>query len=214
MLAHVSQCIRIPDEVSDDAAVLADPFAVGLHAILHNPPAEGETALVYSCGTLGLLAIAILRHLHPSVKIIAIARYPHPASLASEMGAHQVLAHEPAESVIEAISSLTEAEPNVPSRGLPMLNGGRGEIPKRFEWTPLYFKALARVGSNAFGFESHAGRRKHAMAWFFEFILNDALDVTAILTHRFALADYRDAFMHCKDQGASGAVKVLFDRFA
>jgi threonine dehydrogenase-like Zn-dependent dehydrogenase len=38
--------------------------------------------------------------------------------------------------------------------------------------------------------------------------------VTPIITHRFALDDYGNAFMTCFDQGASGAVKVLFDRFA
>ena len=36
------------------------------------------------------------------------------------------------------------------------------------------------------------------------------IDVTPILTHRFTLDQYRDAFLACGEQGTSGAVKVLF----
>ena len=36
------------------------------------------------------------------------------------------------------------------------------------------------------------------------------IDVTPILTHRFTLEEYRDAFLACGDQGKTGAVKVLF----
>ena len=55
--AHESQLFPIPDEVSFDQAVLADPFSVSLHAILKAPPAQDAAALVYGCGTLGLLSI-------------------------------------------------------------------------------------------------------------------------------------------------------------
>ncbi len=88
------------------------------------------------------------------------------------------------------------------------------ETPKRFEWTPLYFKEISVVGSNAFGFETWEGRRQHAMEWYFEFIRTKRIDVTPIITHSFALEEYPEAFLACYDQGASGAVKVLFDRFA
>ena len=88
------------------------------------------------------------------------------------------------------------------------------EPPRRFEWTPLYFKEIALVGSNAFGVETLDGRRQHAVAWYLEFVRDRGVDVTSILTHRFRLEEYREAFMACHDQGTSGAVRVLFDRFA
>jgi threonine dehydrogenase-like Zn-dependent dehydrogenase len=145
--------------------------------------------------------------------------------------------------VIEGVARALSVEVREPWYGLPMLNGGadviydtvtspgtleigvrvtraRGaivalgvEVPKVFEWTPLYFKELALVGSNAFGLETFEGRRQHAMEWYFELIRTRRIDVTPILTHRFPLSDYRKAFLACHDQGASGAVKVLFDRF-
>ena len=87
------------------------------------------------------------------------------------------------------------------------------EPPRRFEWTPLYFKEISLVGSNGFGIEEYAGRRQHAMEWYFEFIRTKRIDVTAIITHRYRLEEYRAAFMTCYAQGEHAAIKVLFDRF-
>ncbi len=241
--AHESQWIPVPEAVSDEAAVLADPFSVSLHAILRVPPPPGGTALVYGAGTLGLLAVAILRALHPGVRVLAVARFEHQALLARQFGAERVLRHRPTRRVLEEVAEVTGAELAEPWRGLPMLNGGadvvydtvssaetlevgvravrtRGSIvalgvepPRRFEWTPLYFKEISIIGSNGFGIEAYDGRRQHAMEWYFEFIGSKRIDVTPIITHRFPLEAYRDAFMTCYAQGNRGAVKVLFDRF-
>ncbi len=241
LAAHESQCLRVPDDVSDEAAVLADPFAVSLHAVLRQPPAEGGTALVYGCGTLGLLSIAILRALHPATRVLAVARFPHQAELARRLGAERVLPHRPTRALVEAIAEATGAELQEPWRGLPMLNGGvdvsydsvasaetlevgvrvaapRSRIvltgvarPRRFEWTPVYFKEIALVGSNAFGVEGFEGRRQHAIEWYLEWVRTRGIDATAIETHRFRLGDWAPALLACFDQGRSGAVKVLFD---
>jgi threonine dehydrogenase-like Zn-dependent dehydrogenase len=48
------------------------------------------------------------------------------------------------------------------------------------------------------------------MAWYFELIRTHGVDVTPILSHRFRLEQYADAFAAGHDQGASGAVKMLF----
>ncbi len=239
--AHESQCIPVPAEVSDEAAVLADPFSVSLHAVLHEPPPRSGCVLVYGCGTLGLLSVAILRALHPDVRVLAVARFEHQARLARRLGAALVLPHRPTRQLIERVGAELGVEVQRPWRGDPMLNGGvdvvydsvgsaetlevgvrvarpRGRIvvtgvapPRRFEWSPLYFKEIAVVGSNAFGVEEWEGRRQHAMEWYFELLRTRALDVTPILTHRFPLARWREAFLACFDQEKSGAVKVLFE---
>jgi threonine dehydrogenase-like Zn-dependent dehydrogenase len=175
------------------------------------------------------------------VRVLAVARFDHQRRLAEQFGAERVLAHAPSRAVIAGVADALLVEQNQPWRGLPMLNGGvdivydtvssprtlevgvrvtrsRGrivalgvEVPRRFEWTPLYFKEIALVGSNAFAIEEWDGRRQHAMEWYFEFIRDGKIDITAILTHRFALEQYRAAFLSCWDQGKSGAVKVLFE---
>ncbi len=236
--AHESMCIPVPDGVPDEEAVLADPFAVSLHAVLHSPPPAGGIALVYGCGSLGLLTLPILRALHPDVRIWAVARYPHQAELAKRLGAERVWPHRPTRDLVDAVADATGAECWRPWRGLPMLNGGvdvvydtvgspetlevgvriarpRARIavtgvepPKRFEWTPLYFKEIAVVGSNAFGMETIGDRRRHAMEWYFELL--GRMGLGGMVTHRFGLEEYADAFMACWDQGGSGAVKVVF----
>lgn len=238
--AHESMCFPIPDNVDFSAAVLADPFSVALHSILLNPPPERGTALVYGCGTLGLLTIAILRLLAPELRVLAVARYPHQGRMALQFGAEASVTHRPTLGIIERAASFTGTEVFKPWYGQPMLNRGVDivydtvgsaetlevgvrvaaprtrivvtgvEIPRRFEWTPLYFKEISVVGSNAFAIEEYEGRRQHAMEWYLEWVAAGRIDVTPILTHRFPLADYRDAFMTCWDQGASSAVKVLF----
>jgi len=239
--AHESMCIPIPDAVTDEQAVLADPFSVSLHGILKQPPAPGATALVYGCGTLGLLAIAILRALYPTTRVIAIARFPHQKALAERFGAALVLPHEPARDIIERIAAETGGQRMTPWYGLPWLYGGgidvvydsvgspetvemalritrsRGtivvtgvEAPRRFEWTPLYFKEIAVIGSNAFGVEEFEGRRRHSMEIYLDLVASRRIDVTPILTHRFTLDEWRAAFLACGEQARSGAVKVLF----
>src|SRR5437870_3653463 len=122
--AHESMCIPVPDAVSDEQAVLADPFSVSLHGFLKRTPAPGTTALVYGCGTLGLMAIAILRALAPTVRVIAVARFPHQKALAERFGAALVLAHEPLVPLIEGIAAETGAELMRPWHGAPWLHGG------------------------------------------------------------------------------------------
>jgi len=239
--AHESMAIPIPDDVGDEAAVLADPFSVSLHAILKRPPTPGQFALVYGCGTLGLCAIEILHRLYPDSPVIAVARFPHQHEIARRLGARDVLSHEPGDDVIAQVGRLTGAEALEPWFGKAMLNGGveviydtvgypgtieigvritrpRGaivvtgvEIPRRFEWTPLYFKEIHLIGSNAFGDEDFEGQRRHAMEIYLDLVRAKRVDVTPILTHRFALADYREAFQACYHQGRSSAIKVLFD---
>lgn len=50
----------VPDHVPDEAATLAEPLAVGLHAVARAAPVDGEAALVAGCGPVGLTVVAAL----------------------------------------------------------------------------------------------------------------------------------------------------------
>ena len=102
MPAHPSMLFPVPDSIPDEVAVFADPFAVSLHAVTRHAPPPGGKVLVYGAGALGTCAIAILRALYPDVEVGVVARFGAQADLARKLGAHEVFAHEPAESVIEA----------------------------------------------------------------------------------------------------------------
>ena len=239
--AHESQLFPIPDSVSFDQAVLADPFSVCFHAILKAPPSEGALALVYGSGVLGLLTLTVLRALCPATRVVVVARYPHQAIRAQKLGAeHAICTRDPVE-VIESVAQLTGARMHRPRRGLPwLLRGvdviydtvGSAEtlevgirvatprapivitgvgVPSRFEWTPLYFKESALIGSNAFGVEEYGGVRLHAMEHYLRLVKQGKLDPSGLITHRFRLEQFREAFTLMHSKGKHRAVKALFD---
>ena len=237
--AHVSQLFVIPDGVPDEAAVLADPVSVSLRSILLAPPEPGQPVLVYGSGTLALAAIALLRHLYPETEVWAATRTGRRSALATRLGAHAVLSSAPDELVAE-VAARVGATPLRPWSKRDWLQVGPAvvydtigstqtvetslrllgtsgtlivsgvEPPKRFEWTPLYFKELRVIGSNGFGIEEVGGVAKHAMLHYFDFIA-DGFDLTPVITHRFPLDQWARAVLTVKNARRTGAVKVLLE---
>ena len=94
MVAHPSQLHPVPDEVTDEAAVMVEPAACAVHAAFRAHEEEG-VHVVLGAGTLGLLTVAALRaHATPET-IICAAKRPHQRALATELGADLVV--EPSE---------------------------------------------------------------------------------------------------------------------
>lgn len=239
--AHESMAIPVPDGVADEVAVLADPFSVSLHAVTRNPPPPGGRVVVYGAGALGTTTTAILRSLHPDVEVATIARWPAQAALAKQMGATVFdpeprdalietltawsggTVRQPWEGLPLAYPARidvvydTVGAPATVEVGVRILAHGGSLVqmgvssPARFEWTPWYFKELRLVGSNAFGFEEVDGRRQHAIAHYLDLVQDGRIDLTGMLTHFFALEDWRAAFQTIIHQGATGAIKVAFD---
>ena len=92
----------------------------------------------------------------------------------------------------------------------PIVITGVG-MPERFEWTPLYFKEVRLLGSNAFGIEEVDGVRQHAMAHYLQMVAQDQFDVSSLITHRFGLEGYKQAFLTMNQKARHGAVKAVFD---
>ena len=237
--AHVGQLFAIPDQVSDEAAVLADPVSVSLRSILLAPPPEGQPVLVYGSGTLAFAATALLRHLYPATQVWAATRSGPRAELATRLGAHAVLSSSP-EELVAQVARRTGTTPLEPWSKRNWLQDGPAvvydtigstetvetslrllatggtlvvsgvEPPRRFEWTPLYFKELHVIGSNGFGIEEVGGVAKHAMEHYFDFIAG-GLDLTPVITHRFPLDRWDEAVLAVKDSRHTGAVKVLLE---
>jgi threonine dehydrogenase-like Zn-dependent dehydrogenase len=240
MPAHHSMLHKVPAGVPDELAVFADPFAVSLHAITRHPPQPGGRAMVYGAGALGTCATAILRALYPDVEVLVVARFSAQADLARKLGA-TVIAHEPALQVIEEAAAwsggvlqpsdgLPMAYPGgidvvydtvgkqetfeisvrvLAARGTLVKAGVHG--PTFWEDTPLYFKEISFVGSNAFGVEEINGERKHGIAHYLDLVDTGTVDLTGMLTHTFRLETWRDAFVALATQDQSGAIKVAFD---
>jgi threonine dehydrogenase-like Zn-dependent dehydrogenase len=237
--AHEHQLFPVPDDVSDDAAVLADPASVSLRTILLHPPIPDSPVLIYGCGTLALAALGLLRFLYPDQEVWLVSRPGARAELAEEMGAHAVLSCKP-DDLVRDVARRMGDEPLIPWSKRPWLQDGPAvvydtvgspetietsfrlldtggtlvisgvESPKRFEWTPLYFKELHVIGSNAFGIEDVGGLRQHAFDHYFDFVAR-GLDLTPMITHRFPLDEWKRAVMTIARRKRTGAVKVLLE---
>jgi len=240
MSVHESMLFPIPQSVAFDAAVLADPFAVSLHAVFRAPPEPGETAIVYGCGSLGVMMILALRALFPKTGVLVIGGDPREKPLVERLGADTLFTSR-GRRLVGEIGEFLKAPLRTPLFGLPWLQSGVHRIydtvgssetleiavriasprasivvvgvapPKRFEWTPLYFKELALLGSNAYGLETVEGRRANCIEIYLDLLARNRLDVTGLITHRYPLERYADAFLAARDKRQSRAVKVTFD---
>ncbi len=238
--AHETMCVPIPDEVSWDAAVLADPFSVMLRAILKAPPERGETVLVYGCGVLGLAGIHLVSKLFPEAIVYGVDTNDRTKDAAMSMGAHGFFAGMGAK-LIETVAAHVGASLHRPAMALPWAIKGvdrvydtvgaagtletairllraRGTIvvvgvapPERFEWTPLYFKEITLTGSSGCGLETFEGQRKNGFQHYLELTAAARISGTEIITHRFPLAAYQEAFVTAHEKRTTRSIKVLFD---
>jgi threonine dehydrogenase-like Zn-dependent dehydrogenase len=85
--------------------------------------------------------------------------------------------------------------------------------PKRYEWTPWYFKEISIIGSNAFAIEEFEGNREHAYYHYFRFLNEGRLDPTPMITHKFPLKAYKKAFVTARAQKKFNSIKVAFSFF-
>lgn len=144
--AHDSMAIPVPDDVTDEVAVLADPFAVSLHSVTRTPPPPGGRAVVWGAGALGTAAVAILRALHPTVEVAVVARTDAQQRLARELGASLVVASEQeAEAIVVALAEWSGGVLRKPWDGLPVAHPGFVDNVYDTIGTPQTLEAALRV---------------------------------------------------------------------
>jgi threonine dehydrogenase-like Zn-dependent dehydrogenase len=123
--AHASMAIPIPDDVPDEVAVLADPFAVALHSITRTPPPPGGKAVVWGAGALGSSAVAVLRTLYPSTEVCVVARTAAQQDLVRRLGAHHIVpSAQDAEDLVVALADWSGGVLRKPWAGLPIAHPG------------------------------------------------------------------------------------------
>src|SRR6202035_1874178 len=91
LVAHDGQLHPVPDELSDDDAVMVEPTACAVHAGLAARVDGTDTVAVLGAGTLGLCTVAALAHLSRPATLLVGARYAHQRTLGEELGADVVV---------------------------------------------------------------------------------------------------------------------------
>jgi len=221
MVAHEHQLVAIPDDLSDEAAVVVEPTACAVHAAAQ---VDAGRVAVLGAGTLGLLTIAALRHAHPAMELLATAKHPHQRSLAGELGADVVVAPDELDRVVRARTGSMRLDNG-------QLAGGAGAVVDCVGSTASITQALriAAPGStiHAVGMPgvttvdlTPLWQREVALRGTYAYqradfdaaiALVQALDLGRLVSATYPLRRYEDAIAHAATAGARGAVKIAFD---
>ena len=206
--AHDSMAIPVPDDVPDELAVLADPFAVSLHSITRNPPPRAGRALVWGAGALGTCAIAILQSLHPDVEVGAVVRHPAQQELARRFGATVFDAALDDETLVVELAEWSGGRLHRPWAGLPLTHPGHIDVcydtiasPKTIE---LELRVVAERGTIALS-GVHAAGRFEWSPWYFK-------EVRIAGSNAFGIEEVdgvrKHAIEHYLDMTRSGRVDI------
>jgi threonine dehydrogenase-like Zn-dependent dehydrogenase len=95
----------LPPGLTPEHGALVEPLAVGVHSLRYPRMQPGASVVIIGAGTIGLTTLIAARGLGAG-DVHVIARHPHQAALARELGATTVIPDDPA-TAIEQVRSLT-----------------------------------------------------------------------------------------------------------
>ena len=238
-VAHETQIVRVAESVSDEEAVLVEPFACSIHAVRSAMPGSKERVLVVGAGSIGLLTVAALKALSPGCEVTVLARHPFQAEHATRLGAERVVFAR--RDYLGSLADAGQARLLKPIIGKPVGVGGfdrtficiggaramddamrvtraggtlvlLGNSAKMdgIDWTPLWLKELTVRGSLCYGEHRHPSPASDAFREAADLIGARRVALAPLLTHVYSLTDYRDALATAMDKKASGSIKVAF----
>lgn len=239
-VAHQSQLFSVPENVSDENALMVEPFSVALHAVMRNFPDDDDTVLVIGAGVIGLCTVAALRTLGSGARVIIVAKYPFQGEMARRFGADEVIYLREGD-YFQAVAEATGGKLYKPVLGKRVLVGGAdivyecvgsassiddslrltrsggivvlvglAAIPKRVDWTPIWLNELTVKGSFWCSMETVQGQRVRTFQLALEWMAEGKPDLAPMVTHRFRLDDYKRALAITADKGQHRVVKSVF----
>jgi threonine dehydrogenase-like Zn-dependent dehydrogenase len=236
-----SQLIPVPDKVRDEHAVLVEPLACSLHAVLRRVPSPADSVIVMGCGTIGLGMVLALRALSFPVHIIAIAKYTYQASQARALGANRVLLYNTRDLYDQLAAELgTEVWARGPGNRLLHQGasvvydavGSSESLQHALRWvrprgavvvegittraapldcTVIWLREVDLIGSHGHGLEHFENRAVHTFNLVLEWIEQRRLVPDGLVTHRYPLSEYAKAIRAATGKGRSQATKVLLE---
>ncbi len=241
MVAHGSQLFPVEEGLSDRAAVLLEPLAIGVHAVLNAPPADpGADVLVIGSGPIAMGVVWALRATGFRGAVIAQVKRTHEAELVRRLGATDAV--QPGVEVRELLAE-TGALAYQPILGPEVFSGGgfpqiydcvgnraslaqalryaapRGRVVMlgcaaeipRLDLTFLWARELELRGFVGYGVEEWRGERLHTFQVTQRLLAETGAPVADMVTHAFPLKEYRAALSAAGNHRRSGAVKVILE---
>ena len=207
--------VPLPDEIDDDIGAILDPLGNAVHTAL-SFDLVGEDVLITGAGPIGIMAAAVARHVGARHVVITDVN-PDRLHLATQV-ADVVPVNVARQDLAEVVDGLGMSqgfdvglEMSGNARAFDqmveaMTMGGRiamlgippGRVP--VDWSRIVFKAITIKG--VYG-------REIFETWYKMIaMLQNGLDVSGVITHRFAARDFEAGFAAMKS-GSSG--KVVLD---
>lgn len=205
----------LPDNITAEQAAILDPLGNATHCALAFD-VVGEDVLITGAGPIGIMAVAILRHIGARHVVITDVN-DYRLDLARQMGASLAI-NVKDQSLQDAMATLGMTEGfdvGLEMSGNPlalndmvksMSHGGKiailGIPPQKtaIDWNQVIFKGLLLKGIY--------GREMFETWYKMIAMLQSGLDVSKVITHHFPVADYQQAF-EIMSSGQSG--KVILD---
>jgi L-iditol 2-dehydrogenase len=240
LVAHQSQVHRVPDKLSDEEAVLIEPFSCAIHGVLKANLQGDETIIVIGCGVIGLLTIAAIRALGYKSRVLAIAKYPHQEELAQILGADYVFRY--SKNIHQDISTFLDTKIFQPNFGKPVLasgvdctfdcvatsnsiddsfrltraNGkvvlvGMPAIPQGIDWTAMWYKELQIIGAYTCSTEIYQGEKIRTFTLALRLMKQQDGLLKGLVTGHYKLQDYRQALKSAMNSKQSKSIKAVFD---
>ena len=207
--------VPLPDEIPDDIGAILDPLGNAVHTAL-SFDLVGEDVLITGAGPIGIMAAAVARHVgarHVAITDINPARLELASKVADVVPVN--VANEDLKDVITKLKMKQGFDVGMEMSGNQaaldqmveaMTMGGRiamlgippGKSP--VDWSRIVFKAITIKG--VYG-------REIFETWYKMIaMLENGLDISGIITHRFSVDDFEEGFAAMKS-GQSG--KVVLD---
>ena len=236
LVAHRSQLHPIPDGMTDETAVLLEPFACAIHAALRSRIQPGQDVVIVGAGTVGILTLIAIRLFTDPGHVTVAAKHEKQRAAARLAGADEVVRPEHA---VKAVRRHASAVKLSPERGQDFLLGGAdvaiecvgsrsgldlalrsvraggrvvvsGIPADGADLTPLWFRELELVGAYTSGTETLAdGTRTRT----FDLAIEAAQDLPILeqlVGATYPLDRWRDAIDHAMSAGKLGTFKVAF----
>lgn len=109
LVAPADRVHRVPDGLDDRSAVLTEPTAIAVHAVLRTLPRPGDRVLVIGPGAIGLSTVHALRQLTPDVHLTVAGVASFADELALRAGADE-LVHGTKKELVEEVAGVLGSE--------------------------------------------------------------------------------------------------------
>lgn len=187
--------------VSDDIAAIFDPYGNATHTAL-SFDMVGEDVLITGAGPIGCMAAAICRH-NGARNVVVTDVNDYRLALAQRLGADRVVnvSRESLKATMDDLGMTGGFDVGLEMSGSPqafaqmldnMYNGGRiallGLLPSGtpIDWDKVIFKGLFIKGIY--------GREIFETWYKMEAMIRSHLDISPVITHRFAFDDFQRGF--------------------